>query len=127
MPAVDFTALAVLAVRNAQQRCCAVCTPVWVFLQKVGRQVKSKTRADLGECGRVVTANQNKKNISCSFERVSKASKTKYQKQVVKRVSYAGLAQTCLRPASHSTSRGATADAAGAGHPPPVLRQKGTK
>ena len=78
-------------------------------------------------CSRIVAANQNKINKPRSFARVSEASKTKYQKQVEKRVSYAGLAQTCLRPASHSTSRGATADAAGAGHPPPVLRQKGTK
>lgn len=31
------------------------------------------------------------------------------------------LAQTRLRPASHSTGRGAPADAAGAGHPPPVF------
>ena len=127
MPAGDFTVLAVLAVRTVRQRCRAVCTPVWAFPQKAEKQADSETRADLGEYGRVVAANQNKMNNSRSFARVSKASKIKYQKQVLKRVQNAGLAQTRLRPASHSTSRGASADAAGAGHPPPVLRQKGTK
>ena len=34
MPAGDFAVLAVLAVRTVRQRCHAVCTPVWAFLQK---------------------------------------------------------------------------------------------
>ena len=127
MPAGDFAVLAVLAVRTVRQRCRAVCTPVWVFLQKAEKHADSETRADFGEYGRVVAANQNKINKPRSFTWVSEASKTKYQKQALKRVQNAGLAQTRLRPASHSTGRAATADAAGAGHPPPVLRQKGTK
>ena len=86
MPAGDFSVLAVLAVRNAQQRCCAVCTPVWAFLQKVGKQADRETRADLGECRRVVAANQNKMNNSRSFARVSKASKNQVSKTGIKRV-----------------------------------------
>ena len=81
MPAGDFAVLAVLAVRNTRQRCRAVCTPVWAFLQKVGKQADRETRADLGEYGRVVAANQNKINKPRSFARVSEASKTKHQKQ----------------------------------------------
>ena len=108
MPAGDFAVLAVLAVRTVRQRYRAVCTPVWAFLQKVGKQADSETRADLGEYGRVVAANQNKMNNSRSFARVSKASKIKYQKQVENRVSYAGLAQTRLwqaeRPAVRSVA-----------------------
>ena len=127
MPAGDFAVLAVLAVRTVRQRYRAVCTPLWAFLQKVGKQADRETRADFGEYGRVVAANQNKINKPRSFTWVSEASKTKYQKQALKRVQNAGLAQTRLRPASHSTGRVATAYAAGAGHPPPVLRQKGTK
>ena len=127
MPAGDFAVLAVLAVRIARQRCHAVCTPVWAFLQKVGKQADSETSADLSEYGRVVAANQNKMNNSRSFARVLEARLNQVSKAALKRVQNAGLAQTRLRPASHSTGRAATADAAGAGHPPPVLRQKGTK
>jgi len=78
-------------------------------------------------CSRIVAANQNKIKKPRSFARVTKASIKQVSKTGLKRVSYAGSAQTRLRPASHSTGRAATADAAGAGHPPPVLRQKGTK
>ena len=127
MPAGDFAVLAVLAVRNAQRRYRAVCTPVWAFLQKVGKQADRETRADLGECRRVIAANQNKINKPRSFARVLEARLNQVSKTGLKRVSYVGLAQTRLRPASHSTGRAATADAAGAGHPPPVLRQKGTE
>ena len=56
MPAGDFTVLAVLAVRTVRQRCRAVCTPVWAFLQKAEKQADSETREDLGECRRIVAA-----------------------------------------------------------------------
>ena len=101
----DFTVLAVLAVRTVRQRCHAVCTPVWAFPQKVGKQADGETRTDLGECGRVVAANQNKINKPRSFARVSEASKTKYQKQALKRVQDAGLAQTRLRQAERPAVR----------------------
>ena len=81
MPAGDFAVLAVLAVRTVRQCCRAVCTPVWAFLQKVGKQTDSETREDLGECRCAVAANQNKINKPRSFARASKASKNKYQKQ----------------------------------------------
>ena len=73
MPAGDFAVLAVLAVRTVRQRYRAVCTPVWAFIQKVGKQADRETRADFGEYGRVVAANQNKINKPRSFARVSKA------------------------------------------------------
>ena len=80
MPAGDFAVLAVLAVRNARQRYRAVCTPVWAFLQKVGKQADRETRADLGKRGRVVATNQNKIKKPRSFARVSKASKNHVSK-----------------------------------------------
>ena len=86
MPAGDFAVLAVLAVRTVRQRYRAVCTPVWAFLQKVGKRADRETRADLGEYGRVVAANQNKMNNSRSFARVSKASKNQVSKTGIKRV-----------------------------------------
>ena len=105
MPAGDFAVLAVLAVRTVRQRYRAVCTPLWAFLQKVGKQADRETRADLGECRRVIAANQNKINKPRSFTRVSEASKTKYQKQALKRVQDAGLAQTRLRQAERPAVR----------------------
>ena len=76
-----MSSLSSISSRTVRQRCRAVCTPVWAFLQKVGKQADRETLADLGECRRVVAANQNKINKPRSFARVSEASKTKYQKQ----------------------------------------------
>ena len=73
MPAGDFAVLAVLAVRTVRQRYRAVCTPVWAFLQKVGKQADSETRAYLGECRHVIAANQNKINKPRSFAWVLEA------------------------------------------------------
>ena len=67
MPAGDFAVLAVLAVRTVRQRYRAVCTPVWAYQTK------------LRITNRVLLRGYQKRV------------KIKYQKQVEKRVSYAGF------------------------------------